>query len=140
MITTIRIVKAGFDPNEDEICMSRCEAVYGTCPGSSFLTLQLVVITTWVYWGLVECSTGILAACLPTLSFLTSSVMMQRPWETLASAFGTRPRSSRGRHNGVSETSQGEDESWYKAGNQGVVHADSKPREEAYEMGNRQPV
>ncbi|KID82873.1 plasma membrane protein Pth11-like protein [Metarhizium guizhouense ARSEF 977] len=116
MITTIRIVKAGFDPNEDEV----------------------FVITTWVYWGMVECSTGILAACLPTLSFFTRSVVFERPWDTLASAFGTRSRSSPAGDDG--------DTLPYKAGHGGTVHTHSKPRpshdttEEAYEMANGRAV
>ncbi|KAK9439699.1 hypothetical protein VB005_07858 [Metarhizium brunneum] len=124
MITTIRIVKAGFDPNEDEV----------------------FVITTWVYWGMVECSTGILAACLPTLSFFTRSVVFERPWDTLASAFGTRPRSSPARDDGLSERIREEDTLPYKAGHGGAVQAHSKPRpshdttEEAYEMANGRPV
>ncbi|KAG8411009.1 hypothetical protein J3459_016734 [Metarhizium acridum] len=124
MVTTIRIVKAGFDPDEDEV----------------------FVITTWVYWGMVECSTGILAACVPTLSFFTKSVVFQRPWDTLASVFGTQSQSSPAGHNGHSENSVGEDTLPYKAGNGGAVHVHSKLRpshdttEEAYEMVNRRSV
>lgn len=51
-------------------------------------SLQLAVtITLDLYWSMVECSVGILAACLPTLRGLAAVRYIQGPmWQSLASA------------------------------------------------------
>ncbi|KAI1275617.1 plasma membrane protein Pth11-like protein [Xylaria sp. FL0933] len=59
LIFTTKLVQKGFDPNDDPI----------------------FVITNGLYWGVVECSVGILAADLPTLQF----VVRVPAWESLMS-------------------------------------------------------
>ncbi|KAH8896284.1 hypothetical protein GQ53DRAFT_819402 [Thozetella sp. PMI_491] len=48
MIMVVQLAVVGFDENEDEI----------------------LAITTSLYWGMVECGTGIIAACLPVFQAL----------------------------------------------------------------------
>ncbi|KAI0556236.1 plasma membrane protein Pth11-like protein [Xylaria curta] len=59
LVFTAKIVRRGFDPNDDPI----------------------FVITNGLYWGVVECSVGILAADLPTLQF----IVRIPAWESLMS-------------------------------------------------------
>ncbi|KAI0518400.1 plasma membrane protein Pth11-like protein [Xylaria bambusicola] len=59
LVFTARIAQDGFNPNDDPI----------------------FVITNGLYWGVVECSVGILTADLPTLHF----IMRIPAWESLAS-------------------------------------------------------
>ncbi|KAI1196094.1 hypothetical protein F5X97DRAFT_224956 [Nemania serpens] len=59
LIFTAKLVGDGFNPNDDPI----------------------FVITNGLYWGVVECSVGILAADLPTLQ----SIVRMPAWESLTS-------------------------------------------------------
>ncbi|KAI1101770.1 plasma membrane protein Pth11-like protein [Jackrogersella minutella] len=40
---------------------------------------EILAITLYLYWGMVECGVGIIAACLPTLTFLFSGLT----WESV---------------------------------------------------------
>ncbi|RYC57011.1 hypothetical protein CHU98_g9196 [Xylaria longipes] len=80
LIFTAKIVQKGFDPNDDPIC--------NYCPKPPVIikirtnSKIKVVITNGLYWGVVECSVGILVADLPTLQF----VVRIPAWESLMSS------------------------------------------------------
>ncbi|TGJ82864.1 hypothetical protein E0Z10_g5903 [Xylaria hypoxylon] len=57
LVMMVKIVRVGFDPNED---------------GN-------LIVTEYLYWGIVETSIGVIAACLPTLQFLFRTLT----WESI---------------------------------------------------------
>ncbi|RDA95363.1 hypothetical protein CP533_3548 [Ophiocordyceps camponoti-saundersi (nom. inval.)] len=67
LIMTIQVVNVGFDTNLD----------------------QIMVVTKYMYWGMVECGAGILAACLPSLSLFTKILSFESAWRSLISVFST---------------------------------------------------
>lgn len=65
LVIMVRIATVGFDPNEDPSC-----EFYIKSRGGGEANLRTVVITGFLYWGVVECGISVLAACLPSLQFL----------------------------------------------------------------------
>ncbi|KAM7188160.1 hypothetical protein V8F20_010656, partial [Naviculisporaceae sp. PSN 640] len=62
---------------------------------------EILIITEYMYWGMVECGTGIFAACLPICQSLfrknnipswLSSIVFQRPWALLSGLNLTQKR------------------------------------------------
>jgi hypothetical protein len=47
------------------------------------MTLPLVVTTGYLYWGMVECGIAVIAACLPSLQFMTRTWS----WKAFTSSF-----------------------------------------------------
>ncbi|PHH82575.1 hypothetical protein CDD83_3224 [Cordyceps sp. RAO-2017] len=67
LIITLQLVYSAFDPSSDEI----------------------LVVTTYMYWGVVECAVGILAACLPSLSLLARLLSFESAWQSFVSVFSS---------------------------------------------------
>jgi hypothetical protein len=59
---TVRLATVGFSPDEDGV----------------------LVVTSFLYWGIVECSVAVFAACLPTLHIMFRGWS----WDTLKSSIG----------------------------------------------------
>ncbi|KAI0179363.1 plasma membrane protein Pth11-like protein [Hypoxylon sp. FL1284] len=66
LIIMARIATVGFDPSEDEI----------------------LVITEYLYWGMIECGVSVFAACLPSLQFLFRGLSWTSFVESTKSIFG----------------------------------------------------
>ncbi|KAI1376200.1 hypothetical protein F4677DRAFT_419169 [Hypoxylon crocopeplum] len=62
---------------------------------------EILVITEYLYWGMIECGIGIFAACLPTLRYLCYSWSWKLVVDNTWSLFGSRR--SRMRHVNTSE-------------------------------------
>ncbi|RDA88966.1 hypothetical protein CP532_0705 [Ophiocordyceps camponoti-leonardi (nom. inval.)] len=82
LIMMIQIVYGGFDPSDDSI----------------------MVVTKYMYWGMVECGTGVTAACLSSLQVLARISSIDSAWHSLVSVFTSRHRNrsvdSVSHHNG----------------------------------------
>ncbi|KAI1446878.1 hypothetical protein F5Y02DRAFT_416763 [Annulohypoxylon stygium] len=53
---------------------------------------QILVITEWLYWGMIECGIGVFAACLPTLRYLVHRLSVQTIVDSTRSLFfGSTP-------------------------------------------------
>ncbi|KJZ76354.1 hypothetical protein HIM_04083 [Hirsutella minnesotensis 3608] len=74
LVITAKIVTDGFNPDSDEI--------------------PRVTITTYLYWGMVECGLGVVAACLPSLSFLAKFLSFETIWTSITSVFSNHPQDS----------------------------------------------
>ena len=66
-----RIVMVGFSPDEDGV--RKYLRTNPLCIPMHRPKLDIVVVTEYLYWGIVECGVAVLAACLPTLQFLLRS-------------------------------------------------------------------
>ncbi|GAW17636.1 hypothetical protein ANO14919_070960 [Xylariales sp. No.14919] len=58
---------------------------------------QLLVVTQYFYWGVVESGVGIIAVCLPTLQFLIRDVSWEPTLQAARNFFRFRGRSKRSR-------------------------------------------
>ncbi|RDA86047.1 hypothetical protein CP532_1280 [Ophiocordyceps camponoti-leonardi (nom. inval.)] len=67
LIMTIQVVHASFDTSFD----------------------QIIVVTKYMYWGTIECASGIMAACLPSLSLFTNLLSFESAWRSIVSVFST---------------------------------------------------
>lgn len=56
-----------------------------------------MVITTYMFWGAVECNVGVVAACLPSLSMFARVISFELIWQWLVKilAAARSPRSDR---------------------------------------------
>ncbi|KAI0890386.1 uncharacterized protein GGS22DRAFT_150763 [Annulohypoxylon maeteangense] len=52
---------------------------------------QILVITEYLYWGMIECSIGVFAACLPTLRYLVHKLSIRTVIDSTRSLFGSFP-------------------------------------------------
>ena len=57
----------------------------------SIVDLSIVVITEYLYWGMIECGIGVFAACLPTLLFLLRGWSLKSVIGSTGSFIGSRP-------------------------------------------------
>ncbi|KAI1101069.1 hypothetical protein F4804DRAFT_23669 [Jackrogersella minutella] len=64
---------------------------------------QILVITEYLYWGMIECGIGVLAACFPTLQFLLRGWSLRSFVDSTKSLLGSR--SSRMRYINASQQS-----------------------------------
>ncbi|KAH8881937.1 plasma membrane protein Pth11-like protein [Thozetella sp. PMI_491] len=68
LIMQIKVVQGGFDPEEDEI----------------------LIITEYLYWGMVECGVGIFAACLPVVQVLGRKFSWAPVLQSVRSIFASK--------------------------------------------------
>ncbi|KAI1462014.1 hypothetical protein F4805DRAFT_191089 [Annulohypoxylon moriforme] len=52
---------------------------------------QILVITEYLYWGMIECGIGVFAACLPTLRYLVHRLSVRSVVDSTRSLFGSIP-------------------------------------------------
>ncbi|KAI2467251.1 hypothetical protein F4781DRAFT_433647 [Annulohypoxylon bovei var. microspora] len=52
---------------------------------------QILVITEYLYWGMIECGIGVFAACLPTLRYLIHRLSLRTVVDNTRSLFGSMP-------------------------------------------------
>ncbi|KAI1209955.1 uncharacterized protein F4807DRAFT_425033 [Annulohypoxylon truncatum] len=52
---------------------------------------QILVITEYLYWGMIECGIGVFAACLPTLRYLIHRLSVRTVVDSTRSLFGSLP-------------------------------------------------
>ncbi|OTA69356.1 hypothetical protein K449DRAFT_418792 [Hypoxylon sp. EC38] len=52
---------------------------------------EILVITEYLYWGMIECGIGVFAACLPTLLFLIRGWSLKSVIGSTGSFLGSRP-------------------------------------------------
>lgn len=62
-----------------------------SCPSSLNMSFPETV-TTMLWWSMIEASLGLIAACLPTLSFLTRKISMANLFSRLRSRSSSRSR------------------------------------------------
>ncbi|PFH57201.1 hypothetical protein XA68_15381 [Ophiocordyceps unilateralis] len=61
LIMTVQVIQHGFDADADVI----------------------LTMTSYLYWGMVECALGVVAACLPSLAILGKGFSLQSAWASV---------------------------------------------------------